>query len=148
VIAPPKQARKAVNTLKRHYSQVGQDALVDELLQRRRNGFFFECGAHDGEELSNTLFFERERGWTGLLIEANPKSFKQLEERNRTAYISNACLSTTPYANTINFTFANALGGLDKTGHSPAITSIEPRSCSSRASASFYTLFFSVSCTQ
>jgi len=40
-------------------------------------GFFVEAGAFDGEARSNSFFFERERGWTGLLFEANPQLFQQ-----------------------------------------------------------------------
>ncbi len=32
-------------------------------------GFFVEAGGNDGIEQSNTLYFERHRGWHGLLIE-------------------------------------------------------------------------------
>ena len=31
----------------------------------KRNGFFIESGAYDGEALSNSLFFEIERNFTG-----------------------------------------------------------------------------------
>ena len=41
--------------------QVGQSGVVDEFLNKKRNGFFIEAGAWDGEYLSNTLFFERNR---------------------------------------------------------------------------------------
>ena len=34
-----------------------------------REGFFIEAGADDLETDSNTLFFEIERGWTGILVE-------------------------------------------------------------------------------
>jgi FkbM family methyltransferase len=37
------------------------------------NGFFVEAGANDGMNQSNTLYFERHRGWTGLLIEPIPE---------------------------------------------------------------------------
>ena len=53
-----------------------------------------ECGALDGQLMSNTLFFERERGWTGLLIEANPKEFEKLLMKRRNAYSLNACLNS------------------------------------------------------
>ena len=36
-------------------------------------GFFVEAGANDGIEQSNTLHFERYRGWRGLLIEPLPE---------------------------------------------------------------------------
>jgi FkbM family methyltransferase len=35
-------------------------------------GFFIEAGANDGIEQSNTLYFERHRGWRGLLVEPLP----------------------------------------------------------------------------
>ena len=34
-----------------------------------RNGNFIEIGAHDGIIFSNTLFFERNLSWSGLLVE-------------------------------------------------------------------------------
>ena len=59
-----------------HWSQDGQDSAVDRFLGERKNGFFLEIGGYDGELHDNTLFFEKERGWDGLLIEANPYTFK------------------------------------------------------------------------
>ena len=35
-------------------------------------GFYIECGAADGEENSNTLFFEMKRNWKGN--QTNPLS--------------------------------------------------------------------------
>ncbi len=43
---------------------IGQSRAVDKVLQQRENGFFIECGAGTGEQLSNSLFFEKSRGWT------------------------------------------------------------------------------------
>jgi hypothetical protein len=63
--------------------QGGQSALIDRRLNGRRNGFFIEVGAHDGEINSNTLFFELERSWTGLLIEPDPTAYRALLEKNR-----------------------------------------------------------------
>jgi hypothetical protein len=34
----------------------------------QRDGFFIECGALDGEWLSNTLYLEKELGWRVILI--------------------------------------------------------------------------------
>jgi hypothetical protein len=31
--------------------QIGVPAVVDEILQGKRNGFYIECGAFDGESL-------------------------------------------------------------------------------------------------
>ena len=64
-----------------HWSQFGQDKVVDNLLKGKQHGFFIEAGAYNGEDLSNTLFLERSRGWGGLLIEANPHLFSQLQKK-------------------------------------------------------------------
>ena len=34
----------------------------------KRNGYFVEIGGHDGEEYSNTLFFEINRNYTGKVF--------------------------------------------------------------------------------
>lgn len=38
-------------------------------------GVFFEAGANDGVNQSNSLYFERSRGWRSLLVEPIPKKF-------------------------------------------------------------------------
>jgi len=44
-----------------------------------------ECGAYDGEFLSNTLSVEMKWNWTGLLIEANPVNYEKLLKKGRNA---------------------------------------------------------------
>ena len=39
-------------------------SLSSHFLQGKRDGFFLECGALDGEYLSNTLLFELQLGWS------------------------------------------------------------------------------------
>ena len=63
----------------------------------QETGFFVECGAFDGEQLSNTLYFEKTRHWKGLLIEANPTNYAELKKKNRNAFTINACLSVEKY---------------------------------------------------
>jgi FkbM family methyltransferase len=72
-------------------SQLGQDRLVDEYLQGRRNGVFVDIGAYDGVTFSNTVMLERERGWTGICIEPLPDIFAELRE-NRRCICVHACL--------------------------------------------------------
>lgn len=74
------------------FSQYGQDKYIDEVLNNKRNGFFIEIGGYDGQSLSNTLFLERERGWTGLLIEANPYMLPLIMSVNRKCHVINSCL--------------------------------------------------------
>jgi len=69
---------------------------VDELLKRRNNGFFVECGAFGGEYLSDTLFFELKRNWTGILIEANPEYHRKILTKNRRALVLRGCLHPRP----------------------------------------------------
>ena len=52
-----------------------------------------EAGGYDGEKFSNTLYFEREHGWSGLLVEADPKNFALLSGKHRKAWSAEACLS-------------------------------------------------------
>ncbi|CAL4136854.1 unnamed protein product, partial [Meganyctiphanes norvegica] len=68
-----------------------------------RNGFFVECGALDGEHLSNTLAFERKYGWNGLLVEATPQVYKNLLKKERKAWSIDACLSLKQYPITVMF---------------------------------------------
>ena len=56
-----------------------------------------ECGALDGETGSNTLYFEKQRKWSGLLIEADPDNFRALTSKHRKSFSINACLSTNAY---------------------------------------------------
>ncbi|MCL4132452.1 UNVERIFIED_CONTAM: hypothetical protein GTU68_020479, partial [Idotea baltica] len=71
------------------------------LFGNQTGGFFVEAGALDGEFLSTSLYFEQNLNWTGLLIEPNPDSYKELKMKNRKAWSSNTCISSTPYLSTI-----------------------------------------------
>ncbi|XP_069193036.1 protein Star [Procambarus clarkii] len=64
-------------------------------LVQMKTGVFVEVGALDGEYLSNSLYLERHLGWSGLLIEPYPVSYKQLLSKHRKAYSVNAALSVT-----------------------------------------------------
>ena len=44
----------------------------------QHHGTFVECGALDGETRSNSLFLEMELDWSGILIEADPKSLQNI----------------------------------------------------------------------
>ena len=83
-----------------------------QLLNHRRNGFFIECGAADGVMFSNTLFLERQRSWTGLLVEANYHMFQKLTKVNRNVYATNSCLSTKKGTQLVSFRPVGLLGGI------------------------------------
>jgi len=91
--------------------QIGVPPYVDRLLEQKKNGFFVECGAWDGEELSNTILFEIKRQWKGLLIEPNIDGFTSLKTKNRNAILVNSCLASKTKPEEIEFVNAGTGGG-------------------------------------
>jgi FkbM family methyltransferase len=64
-----------------YYSQVGQDQFVREhFFKDLKKGIFVDIGAYDGVIGSNTYFFEKELGWTGVCIEPMPEAFDKLKK--------------------------------------------------------------------
>lgn len=62
-----------------YHSQDKQDELLDKhVFKGQRRGIFVEIGAWDGVCFSNTLFFERERKWTGINIEPLQDKYAEL----------------------------------------------------------------------
>ena len=112
LLPPFTSHRHLIHPHARHYSQYNQSFFIDEMLGHKRNGFYIESGAACGESFSNSLFFEKSRNWTGLLVEANPKFFKSLLTRRRHAYMVNACLSPTTQPMSLSFKMADYSGGL------------------------------------
>ena len=92
--------------------EIGQAQHIDRILNRKLNGFFIEAGAFDGEYLSNSLFFELHRNWTGLLVEPNSKAYSDLISKNRKAYSINSCLSVDNYPSEVTFESADVFGGI------------------------------------
>lgn len=95
IVGPPIKS-KAINLSiknKSDFSQSGQSLYFDRLLNEKRNGFFIESGGLDGELYSNTLFFEIERGWSGILIEPIPSFYNKILSKNRQIYAINACIA-------------------------------------------------------
>jgi len=75
------------------YSQCGQDEFVyKSFFQNLDKGVFVDIGAHSGIEISNTYFFEKELGWTGVCIEPIPQLFEQLQQ-NRSCVCVQGCIS-------------------------------------------------------
>jgi len=74
------------------YSQYAQDQFVYErFFKDKRDGVFVDIGAHDGVSLSNTYFFEKWMGWTGICVEPIPDVFAQLR-RNRNCTCIQGCI--------------------------------------------------------
>jgi len=79
---PPPERSYALNEL---------DLKLLPFLDQRR-GFFIEAGANDGVTQSNTLFFERHRGWRGLLIEPIPDLAVKCRKNRPHSIVENCAL--------------------------------------------------------
>lgn len=67
----------------KYYGQVFNEIPVDALIHQKyfpskKNGFFIECGAADGFNLSSCKFFEEFMGWEGINVEASPTKYAKL----------------------------------------------------------------------
>ena len=90
-----------------YYSQANQDRWVCESLGFKRGGTFIDIGAYDGIQTSNTYFLEKELGWSGVCVEANPAIFQQLLRNRRSINLN---LAVSDYAGTCFFS-GDAIAG-------------------------------------
>jgi FkbM family methyltransferase len=75
-------------------SQFGQDFLLDTvLIPNTIGGYFVEVGANDPVLNSNTHFFEKHRGFSGLSVDAIDFTEKYAEARPNTKFV-NAVISS------------------------------------------------------
>ena len=91
--------------------EVGQPKEVDELVfgGQVKNGFFIEAGAFDFETNSDSLYFELNHNWTGLLVEPHPLAFHRGLAKNRRATSVNTCLSTSGRAEELPFDLSGSV---------------------------------------
>jgi FkbM family methyltransferase len=91
-------------------SQAGQDYWVyGEVFNETEDGFFLDIGAHDGVFLSNTFILEKIYNWEGICIEANPKTFVDLEA-SRDCKCINKCIDK--QSGSVSFTLDGIMGGI------------------------------------
>lgn len=65
-------------------SQGGEDRdLYNAFFCNKTGGHFVEMGALNGIWLSNTIFFEEQMKWSGMLIEGSPESAKKLVQNRQ-----------------------------------------------------------------
>lgn len=93
-----------------HASQINQDIFA-LIFNRFKAGYFVEIGANDGYTLSNTAYLEEKFGWTGILVEANPKYLPSL--RNRKATVISKAIAERD--GVFDFTDAGLYGGIAST---------------------------------
>ncbi|CAL4083176.1 unnamed protein product, partial [Meganyctiphanes norvegica] len=83
-------------TIRPMQSLVFYDNAIKYLFPHKHGGCFVEAGALDGEDSSNTLYLEKDMGWTGLLVEVDERKYKTLLQKHRKAWSANVCLATHP----------------------------------------------------
>lgn len=78
------------------YGEVGHPLDVDKLVfgGQLKHGFYLEAGASDSETYSDTLHFEVNHGWNGLLVEPHPLLHDLGVEKKRNATLLKTCFST------------------------------------------------------
>jgi FkbM family methyltransferase len=61
------------------YSQDKQDEFLEtNVFKGFKNGVFVDVGAHDGIDINNTYYFEKNNQWTGVNVEPNKSVYGKL----------------------------------------------------------------------
>ena len=68
--------RVYMQTIRKSYSQNGEDLVIDQLLSYKTIGFYVDVGAYDPYRFSNTKRFY-DRGWNGINIEPSPENYEE-----------------------------------------------------------------------
>ena len=91
----------------------GRDQLDEKLLSYlpQRNGYFVELGANDGVSQSNTLHFEKFRGWRGVLVEPVPHNYLACRENrsSENSFFCKACTSFEYEEKFVEIAFSNLM---------------------------------------
>ena len=86
------------------------DRRLSSLLPHK-NGFYVEIGANDGITYSNSLYFERKRDWSGILVEPDKQNFQLLRNNRRKSnkFFNCACVSFEFKESFIEFVYSNLM---------------------------------------
>jgi FkbM family methyltransferase len=61
------------------FSQAGEDMILANIFRKIENGTYVDIGAFHPLRGSNTHYFYRFKGWTGINIEPNPEGFRAFQ---------------------------------------------------------------------
>lgn len=76
----------------RYYSQLGQDTIVDRILNGKTNGTFVDVGASFYDDMNNSYYFEQNKGWRGLAVEIDSRYNEGWKNRPNSVYINEDAL--------------------------------------------------------
>ena len=91
-------------------SQLYQDLFASFIVNENFNKTFFEFGATNGLDLSNTFLLENEFSWSGALAEPDPQWLNQLKKNRPKSKIISKCIWKNSYEK-LNF-FSSEVGVL------------------------------------
>ncbi len=86
-----------------HYSQEGEDILIDRILPPGKVGFFVDVGAHHPIRFSNTYALYR-KGWRGINVDATPGSMEMFKKL-RPGDINIECAVSTGHSSMMFYMF-------------------------------------------
>jgi hypothetical protein len=93
----------------KYYSEHGQDKWLNEnIFKDKTNGVYFEAGAYNGRDYSNSLFYADNLGWRGLLVEGNEAHITALKNNRPESIIENCIISDS--AKPVNFAVVDCDG--------------------------------------
>jgi FkbM family methyltransferase len=81
----------------KYYSQAGQDEWVVKFFNEKKNGFFLDIGAHNGIDINNTYYLEKNLDWSGICIEADPVIFEDLKNNRNSICVNCAASDSVGY---------------------------------------------------
>ena len=67
----------------KYYSQYGEENVLLQYFNQKKNGVVFDIGAADGTRYSNSRFLIENCQWSGVLVEPHPVFFKEIENLYR-----------------------------------------------------------------
>lgn len=107
-----------------YVAQFEQDKYVHtKFFPNKRNGVFFDIGAADGVFFSNSYFFEKYLGWTGVCVEPVPSVFKLLRSARKCICINGCIWDKAIMADFMKITFPDGSGN----GYSGLVPTYDPR---------------------
>ena len=88
-------ASNLVRNFSLYESQVGQDCFIDTILGGKTGGTFVEIGVGEGRRISNSYFFEKHRGWTGVLCEPARVFHESIRKSRSSTLVTDAVFERT-----------------------------------------------------
>ena len=100
---------------RKYKAQDNLDIKLKKYLKKRR-GFFIEIGANDGIHQSNTFYLEKNKNWSGLLVEPGKEAFSRLikNRSKRNIFVNAACVPFYYDKDFVNFNDYYLMGYIDE----------------------------------